>query len=259
MKGTEIKIEFYKKQIVNDVGIECNLVGKNLQSTAIQGMDNDTIAAGIMAPDDDEVKPVVARSMTEAWDEVKKTCQRYLVYGRESDDNRLEKINEMAKTTENVLANSSGQTGNIELVKDTEYEIRVVSSQPVTVKFATTDAEIGVLNNSNDVIKYTPSQNGKLKFVVSENEAIEVTYWSGPFGSYELILAMPPSFNTGMTSVIKSTAHRVMVDYVMSKILANQFPEKATSYYNSFDANNQKLLSVLNSRVKYTRRTHDWS
>ena len=95
MNEIEIKIEFFKKQIVNDIGIQCNLVGKNLQSTAIQGMDTNTIAAGIMSPDDEEVKPVVARAMTEAWDEVKKVCQRYLVYGRENDDNRLEKINEM--------------------------------------------------------------------------------------------------------------------------------------------------------------------
>lgn len=259
MNEIEINIEFFKKQIVNDIGIQCNLVGKNLQSTAIQGMDTDTIAAGIMSPDDEEVKPVVARSMTEAWDEVKKVCQRYLVYGRENDDNRLEKINEMDKTIENVLSTSGGQTGNIELVKDTEYEIRVVSSIPVTVKFSTTDAEIGVIDNTNDVLRYTPTQNGKLKFVTDENEEITVTYMSGPFGSYELKLSMPPSFNTGMTSVIKSYAHRMMVDYIMNSILENQFAEKATAYYNKFTQDSTNLLNALNSRVRYSRRSHDWS
>lgn len=92
-----IEIVLSKQNIVNDVAAELNLIGRTMEITGKQGEGNTSnnlaeLAGFIRTPDDNETKPIVARSMTEAWDTVKETCQRFLNYGRLHDDNRLESI-----------------------------------------------------------------------------------------------------------------------------------------------------------------------
>lgn len=98
MREREIWIRLLKKQIVNDVAVQCNLIGRSLQKSE----DTEETASEVMTPDDEATKPVVARAMTEAFGEVKRVCQQYLITGRDTDDNRLERINEMNRSTETI-------------------------------------------------------------------------------------------------------------------------------------------------------------
>lgn len=88
MKEQIITITFHKKQIISDVLVQCNLMGRALQKTP----GSEELASEVMTPDSADSKPVVARALVEAWNEVKKICQRYLTDGRSADDNRLERI-----------------------------------------------------------------------------------------------------------------------------------------------------------------------
>lgn len=173
MKEQLITITLEKKQIVNDISVQCGIIGRTLQKDP----ENEERAAEIMTPDDVETKPVVARSIVEAWGDVKKVCQRYLTKGRTVDDNRLERIIQ------------SGQ----------EY------------------------------------------------------------GAFTLELSMPASFNIGLTETIKSNAHRMIVDYSMRAVLADQWPEKAVEYERLYASDVENLRACLRARLRMTRRAADWS
>ena len=177
MKEQTILITLEKKQIVNDISVQCGIIGRTLQKQP----ESEELAAEIMTPDDVETKPVVARSIVEAWGEVKKVCQRYLTKGRITDNNNLERI---AKTGSN-----------------------------------------------------------------NEQE----------YGKFLLELSMPASFNIGLTETIKSNSHRMIVDYAMRAVLANQLPEKAAEYERLYAADVENLRASLRARQRMTRRAADWS
>jgi hypothetical protein len=100
MAEVEISITLKKNQIVNDVLTQCNVLGRTLKANVNDANESgqkssnsdSELATNIMAPDDETVKPVVARSITEGFAQVKLVCGKYLILGRETDDNRLEKI-----------------------------------------------------------------------------------------------------------------------------------------------------------------------
>lgn len=177
MKEQAITITLNKKQIVNDISVLCGVIGRTLQKEP----GSEERAAEIMTPDDVETKPIVARSIVEAWGEVKRVCQRYLSRGRTVDDNRLESI---------------------------------------------------VQKGQGD---------------------------SSEYGSFVLELVMPASFNIGLTETVKSNAHRMIVDYSMRSILADQWPEKAAEYERLYAADTENLRSSLQARLRLTRRAADWA
>ena len=250
MREREIWIRLLKKQIVNDVAVQCNLIGRSLQKSE----DTEETASEVMTPDDEATKPVVARAMTEAFGEVKRVCQQYLITGRDTDDNRLERINEMNRSTETI---SSGSLGTYSLIPGQSYIIRVITDVSVTVS-TSTDKVLGQVTGTGQ-FEYIPSSNERIKIEGSDGKA-EVTYFFGDFGMYELKLSMPASFNISMTETIKSCAHRMMVDYVMSAVLNNQLPEKAKEYANFFTGDIEGLRDALRSRIKLMgRRPTDWS
>ena len=181
MKEQSVTITLKKQQIVNDVSVQCGVIGRTLQKSP----ESEEQAAEIMTPDDVETKPIVARSIVEAWGEVKKVCQRYLSAGRVSDDNRLEGI--ATKTT---------------------------------------------------------TEGGE-----------EVT----TYGEFVLALTMPASFNIGLTETVKSNAHRMIVDYTMRAVLADQWPEKAAEYERLYAYDIENLRASLRARLRMTRRAVDWS
>ena len=117
MSEQPVLISLLKKQIVNDVATECNIIGRTLQ----RNPETEEQGSEIMTPDDELTKPIVARAMTEGFGEVKRVCQRYLLMGRDTDDNRLERINEMSKYSEIV----SDKLGGFDLVANTTYIISV--------------------------------------------------------------------------------------------------------------------------------------
>lgn len=93
MKG--IAITIYKRQILTDVLAQTNQIGKMYEDDPTTSK----LAGEIKSPDSDEMKPIVARSITEAVSIVKSLCQRYLRQGRDADDNRLERIVNAGTTT----------------------------------------------------------------------------------------------------------------------------------------------------------------
>ena len=125
MSEQPVLISLLKKQIVNDVAAECNIIGRTLQ----RNPETEEQGSEIMTPDDELTKPIVARAMTEGFGEVKRVCQRYLLMGRDTDDNRLERINEMSKYSEIV----SDKLGGYDLVANTPYIISVKAEKPVTL------------------------------------------------------------------------------------------------------------------------------
>lgn len=89
----DIHISLGKGNILNDVAAECNLLGRRLELAGDkEGTANamKELAQFIKSPSDNETKPVVARAMNEGIDLVKEACQRYIIFGRDVDDNRLE-------------------------------------------------------------------------------------------------------------------------------------------------------------------------
>lgn len=85
-----LTINLYKTQIVQDVLILCNNIGNQYEDD----LKTARLSAEIKEPDSDELKPIVARSLTEAYGKIKAKCRRYLMYGRETDDNKIEKIDD---------------------------------------------------------------------------------------------------------------------------------------------------------------------
>lgn len=248
MSEQPVLISLLKKQIANDVAIECSIIGRTLQrnkETEEQGSD-------IMTPDNELTKPIVARAITEGFGEVKRICQRYLVMGRDTDDNRLERINEMEKVKETV----SNKQGGYDLMIGTPYIIGVKASKPVTLVAA--NGWVIATLNGNSQTEYTPTASGRIT-LETDADKVELTYYHGTFGTLELELTMPANFNLGMTETAKSCAHRMIVDHVMYSLLLNQWPDKAVVYKERFNADMEGLRDAMQARTKFTRRAADWS
>lgn len=248
MSEQPVLISLLKKQIVNDVSIECNIIGRTLQ----RNPDTEEQGGDIMAPDDDLNKPIVARAITEGFGEVKRICQRYLIMGRDTDDNRLERINEMQSYTETV----KNKQGGYDLLRNTPYIIGVEADHPVTLVSAA-GVKIGA-TSGNSQVEHTPSVSGRISLETTAKE-VKLTYRWGKFGTLELELTMPSSFNLGMTETAKNCAHRMVVDHVMHTLLLNQYPEKSIVYKERFNADAEGLRSALQARTRFGRHAPDWS
>lgn len=248
MNEQPVLIKLLKKQIVNDVTTECNVMGRMLQ----RNPETEEQGADIMTPDDELTKPIVARGITEGFGEVKRVCQRYLVMGRDTDDNRLERINEMEKHTETV----ENKQGGYDLIAGTPYIIKVSADNPVTLVSALGN-DIATVSG-NGTVEYTPTTSGTIT-LETEAEKVTLTYFYGDFGTLELELTMPKTFNLGMTETAKSCAHRMIVDHVVYSLLLNQWPEKAGIYRERFTADMEGLRNAMQARTRFSRNAPDWS
>lgn len=83
-----ITIIFYKKEIAADIAVICNQVAKLYEEDEKMAY----IAGEIKTPDAEDIKPIVARAITEGFGRIKATASRYLTHGRTTDDNQLEAI-----------------------------------------------------------------------------------------------------------------------------------------------------------------------
>jgi hypothetical protein len=256
MKEVPILIQLHKKQIVNDVSVACNVIGRTLQKsdeTAEQG-------AEIMSPDDEATKPIVARSISEGFAEVRRVCKRYLVTGRDTDDNRLEQIDERDVDTETVNAGTTATSCSKTLQNGKACTIVVKTSGTVTV--ATSGGkELGTASGVStfEYTATTASETITLKSTGSEAVEATVSYKYGEFGTLELELAMPSSFNLGVTETIKAACHRIIVDYTVRALMLDQYPDKAAVYGTRLTEDEDNLRSALVSRTSINRRAADWS
>lgn len=250
----DINILLKRKEIVNDVLSNCNVIGRALRKNP----ETEETAGEIMTPDDEVTKPIVARSLTEAFGIVKSICQAYLIYGRYEDDNRLEKIDESNTYEENVKSTNAITDCKYRMLTGIPYTITIISDADIKVM----DDEGTILaRGSNLRFAYTPVRTDEyIKLQSTEISDVKVSYLWGDFGQYKLLLRMPERFNPGVTETIKSFAHKLMVDYVMGQVLKDQYPEKAKQYYQDYAADMEGLRKSLIPRLAYGRPyAADWS
>lgn len=250
----EIDIQIKRKEIVNDILVNCNIIARSLQKNP----ETEELAGELMTPDDEQTKPVVARALTEAFGEVKRICQKYLVLGRYRDDNRLERIDETNRYVENVEANPAATECKYHLLTGIPYTVKATSTEEVKIM----DDEGSTLAQGTDIeFDYTPVRMNECLTVSSrDTTTVAITYLWGYFGHYEVRLDMPECFNISMTETVKSCTHRMMVDYAMYAILKDQYAEKAKEYAAAFTDDQEALRGALRSRVRYRRPfAGDWS
>ena len=249
-----ITIYIKKKEVVDDILAKSNLLARQMS----RNPDTEELAGDIMTPDDELVKPVVARALPEAFGEVKRKCQQFLMFGRYNDDNRLEKIDETNIFSEDITSSPLTVSCKYILLTGIEHIIDVKSDVEIKVM----DDESNILAKGSDIsFKYTPVRiNEHLTLYSPEKADVNIVYRWGDFGTYELELEMPKRFNIGMTETIKSNAHRMMVDYVMYNILKDQYAEKAQEYLKEYTSDGEALRIALISRSTYGRAyAADWT
>lgn len=251
----EITITLRRKEIVDDVLVKCNMIARSL----IRKPETEELGDDLMTPDDAQTKPVVARALTEAFGEVKRVCQRYLRYGRYTDDNRLEKIDETNRYSE--LVESSPLTADCKYHLLTGITYRIKASSESDVKIMTHEGT--VLARGKEVqFSYTSVQIDEYLTVYSAEKKtmVSLEYCWGDFGKYEISLDMPGRFNISMTETVKNCAHKMMIDYVMFSVLKDQYADKAGEYASQFTADQEALKTALNARTSYSRPyAADWS
>lgn len=68
-----------------------------------------------------------------------------------------------------------------------------------------------------------------------------------------------PNFNVAATDHLKSSIHKYAVDYIMSRFLQDQLPEKAAEYKQICDAEDyNNIVKDLNMRENFNFRTPSW-
>lgn len=251
-----VKIELRRKEIVNDVLVNCNMLARTLSHDEQERMQE--LAGDLMTPDDALTKPIVARSLTMGFGKVKEVCQKYLLYGREEDDNRLEKIDASNRYEETVNATSVGVSGTHVMLTGITHVVQAVCAEEVQI---TNQQGVMLARGTNVEFTYVPTQQSEyLKFKTTKTAQVKVLYKWGDFGYYELALDMPERFNIGVTESIKSAAHGMIANYVMYAILKDQFADKATEYLKAHEADREMLRKSLIARTSYSRPyAADWS
>lgn len=250
----DINILLKRKEIVNDILSNCNIIGRALRKNP----ETEETAGEIMTPDDEITKPIVARSLTEAFGTVKAICQQYLVYGRYEDDNRLEKIDERNIYAEDVKSTSASTSCKYRMLTGIPYTITIISDADIKV---TNDEGTMLARGTKLKFEYTPIRaNEYLKLQSTEISDVTVNYMWGDFGQFKLLMRMPERFNPSVTETIKSYAHKLMVDYVMSQILKDQYNEKSKEYHQYYIEDMEGLRKSLIPRLAYGRPyAADWS
>ena len=246
MNKFKVRIMLDKRQVLNDVSGQLAIIGRILsrnQETEDQGSD-------LMWPESPLNKPIVARAMTEALGQIKSVCAAYLVYGKDEDDNRLEAMDKVVKHQETL---QKDVPGTYDLVIGIKHLIRVESAGEITLK-TTAGKTLGTFEKKIE-LEYTPGITCRL---LSTDKA-RITYFTPVYGAYELVLAMPATYNSGLTESMKSCAHRMMVDYILQSLLMHHYPEKSSVYTAKFMDDAEGLRIALRSRVKYGRRAEDWA
>lgn len=68
-----------------------------------------------------------------------------------------------------------------------------------------------------------------------------------------------PNFNVAVTDRLKSSMHKYVVDYVMSRFLQDQLTDKAAEYKGLADGEDHRMIiRDLNARERYNFRKPSW-
>lgn len=272
MEGTkDITIVFGKGQVLTDVSAQCAALARTIELSSISGKAEEAesvrlLAGYINSPSDNVIRPIVARAFTEAYDQVKSVCQRYLKLGRTEDDNRLESIIEgEVITVYKGTPTQSGNLGGFTPEAGVKYKVSVegIGAAEMSVTIQYQGATVATLNNSESTCEIEGVFNGgtvscMTDIHIAPTNEIVVTADSTAFAEMVLELGMPSNFNIGVTSTIKSTSHKIFVDYILSQVLRFQRPQDSTALLEAVEWSKGLLLKALSARETFTRSHQDW-
>ena len=225
MSKKTISLTFDLGQVCNDILVKCDLISQTIMDAAMAD-----IKANVESPDDPEIRSIINRSVTEAFGRVKVACQRYLTVGRDTDDNKLERL-----VSSITYAQAKDAQGH--LLYDCE-----VSGVPTVVY--TTD--------NGSTWKKTP---GDTTVVPDETPVAKMSgdVASIAYESVSLTLEIP-NFNLSVTDHLKSSIHKYVVDYTMGRFLQDQVADKAKEYKDMADTEDlAAIISDVNARERYTK------
>ena len=129
MNEKKITLTFDLEQVANDILTKCNLISTSIRDEALAD-----IRANVMEPDNPELRSIINRSVTEAFGEVKKACQRYLKVGRDEDNNLLERM------VKDVTYAKDGEGNTTDEIDTIEYEEVVLDLYIPNFNVSVTDA-----------------------------------------------------------------------------------------------------------------------
>ena len=232
----KISLTFDLGQISNDVLAKCNLISRSVRDEAMED-----IKASVLEPDHPETRSIINRAVTEAFGEIKKLCQRYLKQGRTIDDNSLER---MVKSITYVKEQAKDAQGH-PLFSCTEDEV------PHEVYRGEVEGEPAWLDSiTNEQI--IPDEYPE-PIMVETDEVDTMEYEKIPI---ELAI---PNFNVAVTDHLKSSMHKLAVDYITARFLQDQLPEKAAEYKALADGEDRtNIIKDLNARESFNFRKPSW-
>ena len=224
-----VNIDIKLEQTLNDLLVECNLIGKNMVDKA-----NQQLQSEIMNPDDSETKSIICRAHTEAIGNVKLACRRYLTTGRVSDTNTLERLYDSVtfyqKRVKKIIS------GTTQWVNVFIYDGEEVYKYGDTVKKVSDDTIIAGVSAS----ELTTQANGGVA---------TITYATVPLN------LLIPNWDTAVTDALKNHIHKYIVDYVMWRFLQNQADDKCAEYKKLADEEDYpNIENDLTCRDRFIRR-----
>ena len=233
-----ISLTFDLGQVCNDILVKCNLISQTIQDAALED-----IRANVQSPDDAEIRSIINRSVTEAFGRVKVACQRYLLVGRDTDDNKLERLVQSVTYKQEVRTVQDEDDDGHKL-----YNVTVGSATVVAYK----NSQDQWVDSQGSLVRPDPNTTPAPKMVtktVDSDEIDEIVY-------EEVSLTLEiPNFNLSVTDHLKSSIHKYVVDYTMGRFLQDQVADKAKEYKDLADTEDlAAIISDLNARERYTMR-----
>lgn len=245
MEEKKITLTFDLEQVANDILTKCNLISTSIRDEALAD-----IRANVMEPDNPELRSIINRSVTEAFGEVKKVCQRYMKVGRTEDNNLLERmVSNVTYVTKDVEVQDMDENNHL-LYNCT------VSSTPTVVYTEDEGTTWKDETSGNTVVPDATPTPKMVTKTITTDEIDTMTY-----EQIELELYIP-NFNVSVTDALKSHIHKYVVDYTMGRFLQDQVADKASEYAAMADGDGDsdlnKIRHDLTSRERFNMRKPSW-
>lgn len=230
----KISLSFDLEQVTNDVLVKCNQISQSIRDEAMED-----IKANVQEPDNPESRSIINRALTEAFGEVKVMCQRYLKVGRTVDSNKLERM-----------------VANVTYVKvqDKDAQGHLLYTTPIGgIEVAVYTTDEGTTWKSAETGETVVPEVTPLPKMVDGSDIDTITYEVIPLELYI------PNFNVAVTDDLKSSIHKYVVDYIMSRFLQDQLADKAAEYKTLADGEDRsKVMRDLNARDRFNLRKPSW-
>lgn len=232
----KISLTFDLEQVTNDVLVKCNQISQSIRDDAMED-----IKANVLEPDNPESRSIINRAVTEAFGEVKVLCQRYLKSGRTIDDNDLERIVKKITFVQVEDKDAKGRT---------LYDCTVGGT--ATIVYAEDASGVITWKDAETNQAVTPDAAPEVRMV--ETDEVDTM----EFEKIKLDLYIS-NFNVAVTDHLKSSIHKYVVDYIMSRFLQDQLADKAAEYKGLADGEDSAMIvRDLNARDRFNFRKPAW-